>query len=86
MLQELLSYKCDLGTASGLVAPVLREEITSALHALPNNKFSGPDGFTKEFFVAAWPVIGEEFIIVVQSFFLFGSLPNGINATILSRP
>ena len=68
----------------GLVAPVLGEEIKSALHALPNDKVSGPDGFTKEFFVAAWPIIGDEFIIAVQSVFLFGFLPTGIDATILS--
>lgn len=84
MLQDLLTYRCDTGTATGLVAPVLGEEIKSALHALPNDKVSGPDGFTKEFFVAAWPIIGDEFIIAVQSFFLFGFLPTGINATILS--
>lgn len=34
--------------------------------------------------MAAWSVVGGEFIIVLQSFFLFGFLPTGINATILS--
>ena len=67
-----MTYRCDLGIAAGLVAPVSGEEIKSALHALPNDKVSGPDGFTKEFFVAAWPIVGKEFIISVQSFFLFG--------------
>ena len=38
----------------------------------------------KSFFVAAWPILGEEFIIAVQSFFLFGFMPTGINAAILS--
>ena len=79
-----MTYRCDLGIAAGLVAPVTGEEIKSALHALPNDKVSGPDGFTKEFFVAAWPIVGKEFIISVQSFFLFGFLPTGINAMILS--
>lgn len=84
MLQDLLTYRCDIGTATGLVAHVLGEEIKSALHVLPNDKVSGPNGFTKEFFVASWPIIGNDFITAVQSFFLFGFLPTGINATILS--
>lgn len=83
-LQELLTYRCPETTAAGLVAPIEADEIISALHALPNDKASGPDGFTKEFFVAAWPILGEEFIIAVQSFFLFGFMPTGINAAILS--
>lgn len=56
----------------------------SAQHFQPNDKVSGPDGFTKEFYVAVWPVIGKYFITAVQSFFLFGFLHTGINATILS--
>lgn len=54
---------------SALVVPVFGEEIVSAFHALPNDKVSGPDGFTKEFFIAAWFIIGKEFIVAVQSFF-----------------
>lgn len=84
MLQELITYHCPPGSAAMLISPVTPEEIQSALHALPNDKVSGPDGFTKEFFIAAWPIIGKEFIIAVQSFFLFGFLPTGINATILT--
>ncbi|XP_018473790.2 uncharacterized protein LOC108845015 [Raphanus sativus] len=84
MLQELISYRCTPNSDACLVAPVSAEEIVSAIQALPKDKVSGPDGFTKEFFVAAWPVIGKEFIISVQSFFLFGFLPTGINATILA--
>ena len=84
LIQELLTYRCSAGTVATLVAPVSPEEITSALHTLPNDKVSGPDGYTKEFFIAAWPFIGKKFIISVQSFFLFDFLPTGINATILS--
>lgn len=65
LLQDLLTYICYVGSATNLVAPVSPEEIISALHALPNDKVPGPDGFTKEFFVAAWPVIGKDFIISV---------------------
>lgn len=74
-LERLLTYRCPSSMAAGLVAPVGGEEIKSALLALPNDKVSGPDGYTKEFYVAAWPVIGKDFITAVQSFFLYGFLP-----------
>ena len=45
---------------------------------------SGPEGFTKEFFIAAWPIIGRDFVVAVQSFFIFGFMPSGVNATIIS--
>ncbi|WZZ77741.1 hypothetical protein YC2023_098313 [Brassica napus] len=84
ILTELLTYRCDLHAASRLVAPVLPLEIQEAIHALPDDKVSGPDGYTKEFYVAAWPIIGRDFIVAVQSFFIYGFLPTGVNATILS--
>lgn len=67
-----------------LVGPVSAQEILKAIQSLPNDKVSGPDGYTKELFVAAWPVVGKEFVAAIQSFFLFGFMPKGINATILT--
>ena len=75
ILQERLNYRCSARSTASLVAPVSVEEIVYALHALLNDKVSGPDGFTKEFFVAAWSIVGKEFVVSVQSFFLFGFLP-----------
>lgn len=83
-LQELLTYRCTEDTAAGLVAPVEGPEILAALKPLPNDKVSGLDGFTKEFYIGAWSVIGRDFITAVQSFFMFGFMPRGVNATILT--
>lgn len=63
---------------------VTPEEIQKVLFAMPNDKSPGPDGYTVEFFKAAWSVIGSEFITSVQSFFVKGFLPKGINFTILA--
>lgn len=62
-LQSLLTYRCTREAAAVLAGPVTTQKIYQALHALPNDKVSGPDGFTKEFFVAAWPILGREFIV-----------------------
>ena len=51
---------------------------------MPSEKYPGPDGYTSEFFKAAWDIIGSEFTIAVQSFFTKGFLPKGVNTTILA--
>ena len=82
--RSLLTYRCSTETASGLVGPVTAHEIVKAVQALPNDIVSGPDGYTKEFFIAAWPVMGREFTAAIQSFFLYGFMTKIINATILA--
>ena len=52
--------------------------------SLPNDKVSGPNGFTKEFFLAAWPILGGGFIVAIQYFFIFGFLLTWVNATVLA--
>lgn len=83
-MQDLLTYRCPADVSAKLVSPIKAQEIYAALITLPNDKVSGPDGFTKEFYVAAWGVIGQDFITAIQSFFLYGFLPSGINATNLT--
>lgn len=51
---------------------------------MPSNKSPVPDGFSVEFYNAAWPVIGHDFIIAIQSFFIKGFLAKGINTTVLT--
>ena len=51
---------------------------------MPSKKAPDPDDFPVEFYRVAWPTIRQEFIIVVQSFFLYGFLTRGVNCTILS--
>lgn len=42
------------------------------------------DGYTAEFFREAWSIIGEDVTAAVQSFFIKGFLPKGVNSTILA--
>ena len=63
---------------------VTQEEIKRVLFKMPGSKAPGPDGFTTEFFKESWAVIGKDIIVAVQSFFIMGFLPKGLNSTILT--
>lgn len=83
-LEELLKFKCSEGDRSMLEREVTEEEVRAVIFKMPGNKSPGPDGLTAEFFREAWPVIGKDVTIAIQSFFIKGFLPKGLNSTILA--
>lgn len=83
-LAHIVEHKCTTNEISILLAAIHAEEIRHAVFSHPLNKAPGPDGFLAEFFRTAWPVIGKDLIIAIQSFFLYGFLPRSVNATTLS--
>ena len=83
-LKELLGFQCGEIDCIKLEREVTREEIKEVLFRMPGNKSPGPDGFTTEFFKEAWEIIGDDITMAVQSFFVKGFLPKGLNSTILT--
>ena len=83
-IHQLLGFECDEMDMRMLDKEVTADEIKKILFAMATNKSPGPDGFTCEFYKAAWPIIGNDFTAVVQSFFATGFLPKDINSTILA--
>lgn len=51
---------------------------------MPNDKSSGPNYFTSGFFKAVWPIIDNDFLVAIKSFFTNGFFSKGINYTILA--
>lgn len=82
-LQFFLEFRCSESEHDQLTREVTGEEIQKTLFAMPNNMSPGPDDFTNEFFKATWLITGKDFITAVQSFFIKGFLPKGLNSTIL---
>lgn len=74
-LSELLDFRCPVNIVEILVHPISEAEIKNVLFAMPSNKAPGPDGYPAEFYRSAWPVNSSDFTITVQSFFMYGFLP-----------
>lgn len=83
-LKELVGFQCSSSDCERLMKDVSREEIKSVLFKMPGSKAPGPDGYTMKFFKEAWEVVGEDITVAVQSFFIKGFLPKGLNSTILA--
>ena len=83
-MKELLGFQCNELDCAKLIREVTSDEIREVLFKMPASKSPGPDGFTVEFFKEAWGIIGEDISVAVQSFFIKGFLPKGLNSTILT--
>ena len=83
-LQSLLGFQCSEDDCRKLQREVTKEEIKAVIFKMAGNKAPGPDGFTSELFKSSWAVIGDDVTVAIQSFFIKGFLPKGLNSTILS--
>lgn len=52
-----------------LDAVFLEDEVRSTIKSLPGEKSPGPDGFTAEFYKAAWPVIRNDIMADFRAFY-----------------
>ncbi|XP_010431231.1 PREDICTED: uncharacterized protein LOC104715533 [Camelina sativa] len=83
-IREYTTYRLSANLAEALVEAVSAEEIKNVAFSMPTNKTPGPDGFTGEFYRAAWDILGNDIIEAVQEFFRSGKLLKQLNATALS--
>lgn len=79
-----MPYRCSGAKQNSLISDVTTTKVKNVLLSWPSNKSPGPNGYTVEFYKEAWSIIGYDFTTAVQSFFLFGFLPRGINSTIMA--
>nr|GEV90404.1 RNA-directed DNA polymerase, eukaryota [Tanacetum cinerariifolium] len=75
-----LSYE----QAADLERGISRDEIRSAVWDFGENKSSGPDGFTFEFFRKYWECIGPDFCATVEHFFENGTFSKGCNSSFIA--
>ncbi|GLU14515.1 hypothetical protein SLE2022_310780 [Rubroshorea leprosula] len=58
-LKDLLHFQLPSAVCDMLIQPITIEEIKGVVFNNPSNKPFGLDGYTLEFYIAAWPVVGE---------------------------
>lgn len=83
-IQELVKFRSSNEDHAKLLNDVTKAGIQKVLLSMKKNKAPGPDGYTVEFFKETWSILGKDFVVAVQSFFLKEFLPNGVNTTILA--
>ena len=83
-ITSLLNFSCSPSQQAGLISPFTSEDIRSAFFSLPLNKASGQDGYTPDFFMSYWYVVGGEVTAAVAEFFNSGHLLKQMNATNLA--
>lgn len=67
-----------------MIAEVMPSEIQKVLFSINGYKSPGPDGFIALFFQKAWPIIQQDFVSAIQSFFKTGKFLGEVNATIIT--
>lgn len=82
-LDLLFDFKCNAEQVASFEKKFTPEEIRTAFLSLPRNKTGGPDGYSAEFFITAWYVIGPEVTEAILEFFESGSLLKQWNSATL---
>jgi hypothetical protein len=64
-----------------LCVPFTEKEISDALFQIGPLKVPGPDGFLARFLQCNWEILRHDVVMVVQSFFADGVMPEEVNDT-----
>ncbi|GKV50480.1 hypothetical protein SLEP1_g57182 [Rubroshorea leprosula] len=70
--------------ANSLFHPITEEEIKVLVFSSLGNRSLGLDGFTVEFYKAAWSIVGDLVVKAIKEFFSPGQLLKEVNSTIIS--
>ena len=82
-LDLLFDFSCTEEDRLGFCKDFTVHKVKDTFFSLSRNKASGPDGYSSEFFKAAWSIIGLEVSQAVWEFFSLGCLLKQWNATTL---
>ncbi|GKV25846.1 hypothetical protein SLEP1_g35229 [Rubroshorea leprosula] len=84
LLRSIFDYQLPDDVQQSLTKPITADECRFAFFSSLNNKSLGPDGYTIEFYKAAWNIVGDLVTKAIQEFFLSRKLLREVNSTIIS--
>ena len=67
-----------------LQRPMTLGELTKALQEMAKQRSPRPDGITVEFYLALWPVIGQQYLKMIQESINMSCLPLGVTNGIIT--
>lgn len=67
-----------------LLRVISKDEVEEVVNKMAKNKAPGPDGFTIEFYQAAWNFIGNDLLDLVEESRCSKRMHQGLNATLLA--
>lgn len=83
-ISNLFSVKLSSSQQSRLQGIVTSAEIRAALFSMKDDKSPGPDGFSAYFYKKTLPIIQDDVVNAILSFFNDGKLLKEVNATIIT--
>lgn len=66
------------------IKEVTDDEIFNVSKRMPKNKFPGPNGYTSEFFIVEWEIVGILVISAIMEFFQTSKLLKQLNSTVIA--
>ncbi|GLU22290.1 hypothetical protein SLE2022_383780 [Rubroshorea leprosula] len=69
LLRSIFDYQLPNDVQQSLTKPITADECKLAFFSSPNNKSPGPDGYTFEFYKAAWNIVRDLVTKAIQEFF-----------------
>ncbi|KAJ9536668.1 hypothetical protein OSB04_un000141 [Centaurea solstitialis] len=75
--------KLSLTDALFMIRPITDSDIRDAMFQIGTDKAPGSDGFTSQFFRAAWGIVGRDVTVAIHNFFYRGRLAKELNHTLI---
>ncbi|KAJ9536675.1 LOW QUALITY PROTEIN: hypothetical protein OSB04_un000148 [Centaurea solstitialis] len=83
ILQASFQNKLSLTDALFMIRPITDSDIRDAMFQIGTDKAPGSDGFTSQFFRAAWGIVGRDVTVAIHNFFYRGRLAKELNHTLI---
>ncbi|KAJ9536704.1 hypothetical protein OSB04_un000089 [Centaurea solstitialis] len=81
--QASFQNKLSLTDALFMIRPITDSDIRDAMFQIGIDKAPGSDGFTSQFFRAAWGIVGRDVTVAIHNFFYRGRLAKELNHTLI---